>query len=184
MDQDHVEAMRETAKHIRRVQELMADTMSNLARRSMLHDASKYGPEEWPYFAEATKRLRGLTYGSDEYKASLDSIRPGIEHHQRTNSHHPEHHDYIECNGCFKRHPIDFVGRCEACGYSQMQFRPGIEEMSLLDLLEMLADWKAAGERHADGSLVRSLAVNEKRFKIPQPLMGILKKTATEMGWL
>lgn len=184
MNPDHVEAMRETAKHIRRVQELMGQALSNLFTRANVHDTSKWSPEEWPYFAVATSRLRGITYGSPEYKASLDSIRPGVEHHQRTNTHHPEYHDYIECNICFKHHSWDFVGRCEACGNAQMSYKGGVGEMTLLDLLEMLADWKAAGERHADGSLEKSIQHNEKRFDIPPPIVRLIRRTAEELGWL
>lgn len=154
MNADHVDAMRETAKHIRRVQHLMNEAMVALLVRAAEHDASKWSSEEWPYFAEATSRLRGLTYGSAEYRDSLDSIRPGVEHHTHTNSHHPE---------CHAR---------------------GIVGMSLLDLLEMLADWKAAGERHADGSLTKSLTHNAERFEIPDALAAVLRNTAVELGWL
>jgi hypothetical protein len=154
MNEDHVEAMRETGKHIRRVQTLMAEATANLTKRSIVHDESKWGPEEWPHFAEATARLRGITYGSPEYKASLDSIRPAIDHHQQNNTHHPEFWDN------------------------------GVKDMTLLDLIEMLADWKAAGERHADGSLTRSIEVNAERFKMPAAIVAQLKNTAWELGWL
>ncbi len=60
----------------------------------------------------------------------------------------------------------------------------GINGMSLLDLIEMLCDWKAAGERHADGSMERSLTINRERFKISPQLQSILENTAREMGWL
>lgn len=56
--------------------------------------------------------------------------------------------------------------------------------MSLLDLIEMLCDWKAAGERHADGSMERSLRLNKDRFKIGDQLQSILQNTAKEMKWL
>jgi hypothetical protein len=148
------EAMRETVKHVRRVQELMGECLLNLHNRSRIHDASKFSPEEWPYFAQATSRLRGITYGSPEYKASLQAIKPGIEHHQQNNSHHPEYH------------------------------ANGVRGMSLMDLVEMLADWKAAGERHADGSLEKSIQHNAERFNIPDPIVLLLRLTANELGWL
>ena len=34
-----------------------------------------------------TPRLRGLTYGSEEYRASLREMKPAIDHHLRTTSH-------------------------------------------------------------------------------------------------
>jgi hypothetical protein len=57
----------------------------------VVHDASKWSPEEWPAFEEATPKLAGMTYGSDEYKAALASIKPALKHHYAENSHHPEH---------------------------------------------------------------------------------------------
>ncbi len=56
--------------------------------------------------------------------------------------------------------------------------------MSLFDLIEMLCDWKAAGERHADGSIEMSLGHNRERFNISPQLHSILENTAKEMGWI
>ena len=184
MNADHVEAMRETAKHIGRVQCFMAEAMGNLMQRAIDHDKSKWGPEEWPYFAEATKNLRGITYGSEEYKAALRQIKPAIDHHQQSNSHHPEFYRALECNGCFKMFPANYDKSCDVCGYGQFTPRDSdITGMSLLDLLEMLADWRAATERHADGCILKSLEINAKRFIIPEPLRRILTNTVQELGW-
>jgi hypothetical protein len=148
------DVIRSTAAHIRRVGTLMAFCTTDLNHRAVIHDASKWSPEEWPYFEEATPKLAGLTYGSDEYRASLRAIRPAIDHHNAANSHHPEHH------------------------------ADGIDGMSLLDLLEMLCDWKAAGERHADGCIERSIEHNRERFKISPQLEKILWNTARDLHWL
>ena len=56
--------------------------------------------------------------------------------------------------------------------------------MSLLDLVEMLADWKAAGKRHKDGSMAASLRINIDRFQISPQLAKILENTLKEMHWL
>jgi hypothetical protein len=57
--------------------------------------------------------------------------------------------------------------------------------MTLVDLVEMLCDWKAAGERHADGGdLRRSLDHNAIRFSMADDLVEILNNTAREFGWL
>ena len=149
------DVIRSTASHIRRVGELVADCTHDLTKRAVVHDASKWSAEEWPYFEEATPKLAGLTYGTPEYKASLQSIRPAIDHHNAANAHHPEHH------------------------------ADGINGMSLLDLLEMLCDWKAAGERHADGGcIVRSLTHNRERFGITPQLEQVLLNTAKQLGWI
>ena len=40
----------------------------------------------------------------------------------------------------------------------------GVNDMTLVDLVEMLADWKAATERHDDGDLAKSLEIQRERF--------------------
>lgn len=53
--------------------------------------------------------------------------------------------------------------------------------MSLLDLIEMLVDWKAAGERHTTGAIDKSLLSNKSRFKYGVELDMILRNTAREL---
>lgn len=149
------DVVRSTAEHIRRVGMNMADVIGRLARRAVVHDASKWSEREWPAFKEATPRLASLTYGSEEYKASLRSIKPAIESHNGNNSHHPEHYG-----------------------------EKGIDGMDLLDLIEMMCDWKAATERHADGSISKSLDHNRERFKINPQLEAVLRNTVERMGWM
>jgi hypothetical protein len=141
----------ETWRHINRVQQLLGGAIHELLRRSVVHDQSKLVPPEVGVFAECTTRLRGLTYGGDEYKACLAEMKPALDNHYAKNSHHPEH-------------------------YSE-----GVEGMDLLDLLEMLCDWKAATERHADGSLTKSLEINTTRFNLSPQLRRILENTAARM---
>jgi hypothetical protein len=62
--------------------------------------------------------------------------------------------------------------------------RSQISGMTLVDLIEMLADWRAATERHADGSLTKSLAIQRKRFGISDQLNEVLWNTAREFRWL
>jgi hypothetical protein len=52
--------------------------------------------------------------------------------------------------------------------------------MTLIDLVEMLADWRAAGERNKDGNIRKSIAVNSSRFKLSPQLRTILENTARE----
>lgn len=97
--------------------------------------------------------LYGVTYGSAEYFRLLEGLGPVLEHHYRHNSHHPEHFD------------------------------DGINGMSLLDLIEMLADWAAAVQRHADGDLMVSMEINRQRFGLSDQLIGVLYNTIREMEW-
>ncbi len=62
--------------------------------------------------------------------------------------------------------------------------RGRVNGMTLVDLIEMLADWKAATERHADGSLAKSLTIQQERFGLSPQLVQILTNTAEWFGWL
>jgi hypothetical protein len=144
----------DTWRHISRVCELLENVVEHLRARENAHDQTKLVDPEKAIFDEYTPKLKDSTYGSDEYKSFLAGMKPALDHHYAAYDHHPEHCDN------------------------------GVNGMSLLALIEMLCDWKAAGERHADGSMVRSLEVNQARFKIDQQLQQILENTAREMGWM
>jgi hypothetical protein len=132
----------------------MGQPISELVNRSVRHDRSKIEDPELAIFNEFTPKLRNTTYGSAEYKGFLDGMGDGLRHHYEHNPHHPEH-------------------------YSE-----GIAGMTLVDLVEMLADWRVATERHADGSLVRSLLIQQERFGISEQLAAILWNTARHFQWL
>lgn len=144
------EAIRLNAEHIKRVGTLLVQIANELSLRAVKHDASKWSKEEWPYFEESTTSLSKLTYGSDEYKQQLEKLKPALEHHYSNNSHHPEF------------------------------YKNGINEMNLFDLVEMIADWKAATERHEDGDINKSLLNNKARFSISDQLYQILINTVQE----
>lgn len=138
----------DTVEHIARVQLYMRRAERELASRAAIHDMSKLGSAEKPTFDRMTPRLRELAYGSAEYAAALEEMRPALEHHYRHNKHHPEHHER------------------------------GVRGMTLLDLIEMLCDWRAASERHADGDIHKSVEINVERFGIPDGLADVLRNTA------
>jgi hypothetical protein len=121
--------------------------------RGWYHDFSKRESPEKETFDEVMPKLKALTYGSDEYRATLREMKAGIDHHYAHNSHHPEHW------------PL------------------GVSDMSLLDIVEMFCDWKAASERHADGNFADSLEINKQRFAISDQLARIFENTREELGW-
>jgi hypothetical protein len=53
--------------------------------------------------------------------------------------------------------------------------------MTLLDLIEMLVDWKAASERHNDGNIRKSVEINGKRFEMSPQLIRIFENTVKEL---
>jgi hypothetical protein len=171
-------ARAETYKHIRRVNELTVGVAKQLLDRAVAHDASKLESPEAELFEANTAKLAGLTYGSDEYRAALAELKPALDHHYANNRHHPEFHTGLCCIGCFKAFPKDWNRCCDVCGNTVYpDDKHTLRGMNLIDLLEMLCDWKAAGERHANGDLLRSIEVNQKRFGYSDELKQILLNT-------
>ena len=149
-----MDSTEETSVHIKRVQTLIVEARENLTRRAFAHDASKFEePEKSAFDRLLALRLSDIPYGSDEYRAYLKAEQPAIQHHYEQNSHHPEH------------------------------YPEGISGMSLLDLIEMVPDWKAASERGKDGSLAASIEQTIGRFGIEPQLAQIIRNTVREMGW-
>jgi len=145
----------DTRKHQVRVRKLLEDMSFRLLALSAIHDNSKLNDPEKEIFDEFSPKLKDSDYDSEEYKGFLKEMKVALDHHYAKNRHHPEHFG-----------------------------EDGIRGMTLIDLLEMLADWKAASERHASGDMAVSLHVNQTRFRVPNVLQKILENTAKEMGWL
>mgnify|MGYP003380216305 CR=1 FL=1 len=138
----------ETLKHIKRVNELLLFAAKELMDRAIRHDASKLLSPEKECFDTITPKLKNSTYGSPDYKATMAEFRPAIDHHQKSNSHHPEFYEN------------------------------GINGFDLFDLVEMFFDWKAATERHADGDILKSIKINKERFGYSDQIAEILENTA------
>lgn len=144
----------DTLWHSLRVAELMGELIKELLDRSIRHDLSKTREPERAVYDEVVPQLRATTYGSAEYLPLSEGMGEGLRHHYAHNRHHPEY------------------------------FADGINGMTLVDLLEMLADWKAATERTPHGDLAAGMTINRERFDIAPQLMDILTNTARHFGWL
>jgi hypothetical protein len=145
----------DTLRHSLRVAELMGELIKELLDRSVRHDLSKTREPERAVYDEFVPRLRATAYGSVEHRNLVDAMGEGLRHHHAHNRHHPEH------------------------------FADGVNGMTLVDLIEMLADWKASTERTSPhGDLAASLAINRERFGIAPQLMDVLANTARHFGWL
>ena len=55
-----------------------------------------------------------------------------------------------------------------------------MSNMTLIDILEMLVDWKAATKRNLNGDITKSINLNQKRFNIDDQLTKILHNTVRE----
>lgn len=137
----------ETQKHIEKVRKYIRFFTDKLTTRGVYHDTVKLESPEVEIFAEHTECLKDLEYNSPEYKEHLDAMKVALDHHYANCRHHPEH------------------------------FSNGINDMNLIDLVEMLADWKAASERQHNGNLLTSIEQNATRFKMSDQLKQILLNT-------
>ena len=142
-----LEANTSTQAHINLVRKLLRMAATELLIRGEEHDLSKFSPEEVEMFAVYTPKLKQMAYGSEEYKAALKDMGPGLQHHYCHNRHHPEHFDR------------------------------GIRGMNLIDVMEMFIDWLASTKRVPGGDIRKSIEINRKRFKIGGDLEAIFRNT-------
>ena len=143
----------QTKLHIDNVRYYLDQIGDLLDERWVTHDASKLEEPELSGYAGLAEAVKGLTYGTPEYIAALEPYKPIIAHHYAANPHHPEHH------------------------------LNGIADMTLIDVVEMLCDWKAASER-GGGDFADSLHKSINRFVVDQQLAQILTNTAKALGWI
>lgn len=139
----------QTMRHIECVRNYISSCITELLNRAILHDQSKMEFPEVAVFDEFTPKLKDVVYGSEQYKEMTRKMKPAITHHQQNNRHHPEY------------------------------FPNGIKGMNLIDLLELMCDWKASTMRSKDGDIFRSIEINQERFGYSDDVKAILENTAT-----
>lgn len=140
----------ETQKHIKSVNNNLNIIIKELIERGEKHDLSKFEEPEFSIFARNTHKLAKVEFGSEEYKKMLEEVRPAIEHHFSKNRHHPEH------------------------------WPNGIKDMNLVDLIEMLVDWKSATARNKNGNIMKSIDFNAAKFNMSEDLKQIFKNTVRD----
>lgn len=138
-----------TLRHIETVRNYLNLVIVELIHRQEQHDQSKLQSPEREMFDEYTDKLRGTTYGSPEYKAMTAEMRKGpLAHHYANNRHHPEHH------------------------------KNGIRDMNIVDIIEMLCDWKASSMRHNDGNILRSIEIQQEKLGFSDDMRIMFENTA------
>jgi len=141
----------ETIKHIQCVRSYLYQMIEELDNRARNHDQSKLESPEAETFGEYTPLLAKTKYASPEYDELLKLVKPATDNHYAKNRHHPQH------------------------------WPNGINDMTLVDLVEMLCDWKAATARNKDGNIRTSIEANTKRFAMSEQLAQIMQNTVREM---
>jgi len=121
-----------------------------LMHRAVLHDLSRYAPREVESFEDWTRSMRGVVYGSQEYLAISKRFARDNELHYSINRHHPEY------------------------------WPGGAASMPLLDQIEMLVDWQAAGRRAGGRDIRQSIKINQGRFGYDDALKARLLETVKE----
>lgn len=143
-----------THAHIARVATLIGEIRSHLATRGVYHDQSKFDPIEAGPLQEMQdliEREGQAAYGTEEYARRTALLGPMLKHHYACNPHHPEF------------------------------FANGVAGMNLIDVVEMLCDWKAASERGQESAI--NLRYSIEKYKIDPMLASILMNTCEFMGW-
>jgi hypothetical protein len=143
----------DTLEHIAHVRNRIGKIVQELLKRAEWHDFSKLNPPEKEHFDRMTPKLANLKFGSADYQASLVELKPALDHHYAVNSHHPEH------------------------------YHNGVAGMDVVDLVEMVCDWKAASMRSRKLDFSISLERCFERFKVEPQLAQIIRNTVDRMGW-
>ena len=141
----------EVIKHIHSVRAYLYKVIEELDERARNHDRSKLESPEQEIFGETYEELIKTEYGTPEYTKLLERVKPAIDHHYANNRHHPEH------------------------------WPNGVNDMTLIDLIEMLVDWKAATVRNKNGNIRKSVEHNAGRFGMSDQLKGIFENTVREL---
>jgi len=142
-----VEFMMETQQHISDVRAIMNFISAALFVRGTDHDRSKLEHPEVFGYSQHSYGLASKAFGSPAYELKPAELQEAIDHHYENNRHHPEHHE------------------------------DGIRGMNLLDLVEMVVDWKAASLLNGDGDFMKSIEISAERFGLSEDLVAILKNT-------
>lgn len=138
-----------TKNHINLVNKYIKFINYEILKRGKNHDKSKLRYPEVDKFSSYLKdKNRNNQYGSEEYKKFLEDMKITLNHHYQENRHHPEH------------------------------FKNGILDMNLIDLIELICDWKATSTINKNDDLIKSIILGQERFKYSDEIKQLLINTA------
>ena len=136
-------------EHKQRVSYYLNLLIHSLQWRSLQHDNSKLEPEEFDAYSSQMDEFCTHEFGSPGYVKAKETIADAVNHHYMCNSHHPEH-------------------------YSN-----GIDGMDLVDVIEMICDWKAATTNNpkAPGTMQKSFDYAVAKYGITPQLANVILNT-------
>lgn len=187
-------SIEDTQAHINMVKKNIGQVIIELGHRSTGHDISKLTEPELPIFAEYGPKLAKSQYGSDEYETYRKEMSTALDHHYLENRHHPEHFPeskefYCDkCNHSLNDDQLKYVNKLRQCPHCEEKGLEVLERytfknMNLIDIIELIADWKAATMRHNTGDIMKSIEINQKRFGYSDDIKQLLINTIKDMGW-
>jgi hypothetical protein len=150
------DSLKDTYEHIQNVRKHGLKVLIDWIFRMDTHDQSKTEEPEKSMYDEFTPILKTLEYGTEEYNQTKAKMGDALLHHYQVNRHHPEY------------------------------FQDSLDGMNLLDMLEMLTDWKAATSRMKSGTgdLKKSIEINAERFHMDEKIKLLLLNTASYLEWI
>lgn len=130
----------------------MAKFSGELLYRSSIHDLSKFSDDEFDVNAANVQDFGKFPFNSPQELELRERLAPAQKLHKKRNRHHPEH------------------------------FEDGVDGMNLIDVLEMLVDWKASSSRYPGDSMRKSLNVCVERYNFSPQLVKILENTCKDFN--
>ena len=149
-----LEVLADTIRHVSEVAENLAEMRHDLEKRGIAHDRSKFEAVEFDAFVETRPAFKKANFGTPEYQKCTEATEEAVNHHYANNRHHTDYHS------------------------------GGFADMNLLDILEMLADWRAASRRSPDLSFEESLPRAFERYKIPGNMQKHIVNTLKYLRWI
>jgi hypothetical protein len=149
------DSTKDTVEHISNVRSKILKVVADLIERGFKHDASKLEQPEKEILDKYKPQLKLIEFGSNAEKEIIKKMKVGLDHHYSHNRHHPQF------------------------------FADGVDGMNLIDLLEMILDWKSACETAStkNADIFKSIEICAERFKIEPQLKQILLNTATYLWY-
>jgi len=153
MMENNFEVLMDTIIHVSEVNENLQDIIQDLSKRGISHDRTKFQDPEYSMFCSTRPEFKKANFGTPEYEAVTKKAQVAVNHHYKHNRHHTGFHEN------------------------------GVKDMNLMDLLEMLADWKAASRRSPDLTFEDSLPRAFKKYNMDEALQQAIRNTIKYLEW-
>ena len=144
----------DTILHVSEVAENLEAMASQLRQRGLSHDRTKFQALEFDAFVSTREQFKKANYGTQDYQDCVAAVRPAVDNHHENNRHHTDYH------------------------------KNGINDMTLIDVMEMLADWKAAARRSPDRKFEDTLEYAKNKYAIDDQLFKIIVNTLKSLAWI